>query len=240
MADVITLSARARDRVGKGAARAVRREGLVPAVIYGAKEPPLSISLEPRALRRELAQTGFFTTLTDIDLDGTAHRVLARDVQYHPVTDQPLHVDFLRVSQNTRITVAVPMVFENEEECPGLKRGGVLNIVRHEIEVDCRADAMPQALTADLAELEIGDSIHISSVDLPEGVVPTIADRDFTVATIAAPTVVRDEALEAEAEAEAEAEEGAEGLEEGVEGEGAEEGAEGEGGEEEKGDGDGS
>jgi large subunit ribosomal protein L25 len=236
MAEVITLSARARDRAGKGAARAVRREGFVPAVIYGGKEAPLTISLEPKGLRRELAQTGFFTTLTDIDLDGTAHRVLARDVQFHPVTDQPLHVDFLRVSENTRITVAVPVLFENEEECPGLKRGGVLNVVRHEVEVECRADAMPHALSADLASLEIGDSIHISDIHLPDGVVPTIADRDFTVATIAAPTVVRDEALEAEAE------EGAEGVQERAEGEAAEEAGEGEGegGEEDKGDGDGS
>ncbi|MDX1484112.1 MAG: 50S ribosomal protein L25/general stress protein Ctc [Alphaproteobacteria bacterium] len=243
MADVITLPARARDRVGKGAARATRREGLIPAVIYGGKESPLAIALEPKVLHRELNQTGFFTTLTDIDIDGTAHRVLARDVQFHPVTDQPLHVDFLRVSESTRITVAVPVVFLNEEECPGLRRGGVLNVVRHDVEVDCRADAIPHSLTADLEELDIGDSIHISDIALPDGVEPTISDRDFTVATIAAPTVVRDEALEAdaEAEAEAEAEEGEEGVEgEGVEGEGAEgEGAEGEGAEEEKGEGEG-
>jgi large subunit ribosomal protein L25 len=241
MADVISLSARARDRAGKGAARAVRREGYIPAVIYGAKKTPITISLEPKGLHRGLSQTGFFTTLTDIDIDGTAHRVLARDVQFHPVTDQPMHVDFLRVSDNTRITVAIPVVFENEEECPGLRRGGVLNIVRHDVEVDCRADAIPQTLMADLAELEIGDSIHISHIALPEGVVPTIADRDFTVATIAAPTVVRDEALEAEAAAEAaEGEEALEG-EEGVAAEGeAEEGAaEGEAGDEEKSDGDG-
>jgi len=195
--------------------------------------------LEPKGLRRGLSRTGFFTTLTDIDLDGTAHRVLARDVQFHPVTDQPLHIDFLRVSASTRITVAIPVVFQNEEECPGLRRGGVLNIVRHDIEVDCRADVIPQSLIADLAELEIGDSIHISHIALPDGVVPTIDDRDFTVATIAAPTVVRDEALEAEAEAEAEAE-GVEG-EEGVaaEGEAGEGAAEGEAGDGEKGDGDG-
>lgn len=240
MADVISLSARARDRAGKGAARAVRREGFIPAVIYGAKEPPITISLEPKGLRRELSRTGFFTTLTDIDVDGTAHRVLARDVQFHPITDRPMHVDFLRVSANTRITVAIPMVFENEEECPGLRRGGVLNIVRHEIEVECRADGIPHSLLADLAQLEIGDSIHISDIALPDGVVPTIADRDFTVATIAAPTVVRDEALEAEAEAEAaEAEEGEEAeAAEAEAGEGAAEG-EAEEGEQEKGDGDG-
>lgn len=225
MAEVNSLSARARDRAGKGAARAVRREGYIPAVIYGAKETPITISLEPKGLRRGLSRTGFFTTLTDIDLDGTAHRVLARDVQFHPVTDQPMHVDFLRVSDTTRITVAIPVVFKNEDECPGLRRGGVLNIVRHDVDVSCRADVIPQSLMADLAELEIGDSIHISHITLPDGVVPTIADRDFTVATIAAPTVVRDEALEAEAAAEAaEGEEGEEGLEgeEGVATEGEE------------------
>ncbi len=228
MVDVKSLSARARDRAGKGAARAVRREGYIPAVIYGGKETPITISLETRGLRRELSRKGFFTTLTDIDLDGTAHRVLARDVQFHPVTDQPLHVDFLRVSESTRITVAIPVVFENEEDCPGLRRGGVLNIVRHEVEVTCRADAIPHSLMANLAELEIGDSIHISQIALPDGVVPAIADRDFTVATVAAPTVVRDEALEAEAAAAAE--EGEEGEElEGEELEGEEvEGAEGE------------
>jgi large subunit ribosomal protein L25 len=260
MVDVISLSARARDRAGKGAARAVRREGYIPAVIYGGKETPITISLETRGLRRELSRTGFFTTLTDIDLDGTAHRVLARDVQFHPVTDQPLHVDFLRVSESTRITVAIPVVFENEEDCPGLRRGGVLNIVRHEVEVTCRADAIPHSLMnivrhevevtcradaiphslmANLAELEIGDSIHISQIALPDGVVPAIADRDFTVATVAAPTVVRDEALEAEAAAAAAAEEGEEGEElEGEELEGEEvEGAEGEAAEGEAGEG---
>lgn len=246
MAEIISLIARARDRAGKGAARAVRREGYIPAVIYGGKETPITISLDTKGLRRQLSRTGFFTTLTDIDLDGTAHRVLARDVQFHPVTDQPLHVDFLRVSESTRLTVAIPVVFENEEDCPGLRRGGVLNIVRHEVEVGCRADAIPHSLIANLAELEIGDSIHISMIELPDGVVPAITDRDFTVATIAAPTVVRDEALEAAAAAEAaeaaEAEEGEE-VEEVEEGEEGEEGiaAEGEEGDaakgEEKGDG---
>jgi large subunit ribosomal protein L25 len=182
---------------------------------------------------RVLGRTGFFTTITDVDVDGNAHQVLARDVQFHPVTDLPLHVDFLRVTESTRITVAIPVEFLNEEESPGLRRGGVLNIVRHDVEVSCRADAIPNALVCDLTDLEIGDSIHISHIDLPDGVTPFISDRDFTVATIAAPTVVRDEALEAEAAAEAEAEEGEEleGVEgEGVEGEGEGEGEDAEGG----------
>ncbi len=240
MADVISMTARARDRAGKGAARAVRREGFIPAVIYGGKDAPIAISLDPKALRRELGGIGFFTSLTDIDLDGTTHRVLARDVQFHPVTDHPLHVDFLRVTESTRITVAIPVEFHNEEECPGLRRGGVLNVVRYEVEVTCLADAIPHVLISDLTDLEIGDSIHISSFDLPDGVTPTISDRDFTVATIAAPTVVRDEALEAEAAALAEEGEEGELLEgeevEGEEGEAAEgEGEAAEGDEEEKG-----
>ena len=210
MADLISLSAQPRDRAGKGAARAVRRAGFVPAVIYGGKEPPLMISVDPGVLGREIARGAFFTTMVDIDVNGTSHRALARDVQFHPVTDRPEHVDFLRVTAETRITVDVPVVFDNEEICPGIKRGGVLNIVRHEVELECRADAIPHALHADVSQLDIGDSIHISHIRLPEGVRPTIADRDFTIATVAAPTVVRDEALEA-AEAEAAEGEAAEG-----------------------------
>lgn len=208
MADQISLSAQPRDRVGKGAARAVRRAGLVPAVIYGGKETPVPISVDPKQITKELAKGALFTTMVELSVDGATHRVLARDVQFHPVTDRPEHVDFLRVTAATKITVAVPVTFENEEESPGLKRGGVLNIVRHEVELDCRVDAIPHALTVDLLAFDIGDSIHISHIQLPDGVSPAITDRDFTVATIAAPTVVRDEALEAEAEAAAEAAEG--------------------------------
>lgn len=220
MADVITLSAQPRDRVGKGAARAVRRAGLVPAVVYGGKETPLPVAIEPLALRRHLETGTFFTTMIELDLAGKPHKVLARDVQFHPVTDRPEHVDFLRVSADTLITVDVPVIFDNEETCPGIKRGGVLNIVRHAIELECRADAIPHALHADLSTLDIGDSLHISHIQLPAGVTPTITDRDFTVATVAAPTVVRDEALQAaaaaqaaEAEAAAAAESAAEGGE---------------------------
>ncbi len=201
MADILSLSAQLRDRVGKGAARAVRRAGLVPAVIYGGKETPLPVSLEPGPINKQIATGAFFTTMIEMKVGNDTHRVLARDVQYHPVTDRPEHVDFLRVTAATLITVEVPMVFENEEESPGIKRGGVLNIVRHEVELECRADAIPHALTVDLSTFDVGDSIHISHVHLPDGVTPTITDRDFTIATIAAPTVVREEALEAEAEA---------------------------------------
>lgn len=220
MAEVQTLTASARDRAGKGSARATRRDGQVPAVIYGNKMEPLTISVQRRALEQELHKAGFFIRLIDIKLNGEDHRVLPRDVQFHPVTDAPLHVDFLRFSRDRKITVAIPVNFENEEESPGLKRGGVLNVVRFDVEVQCTADTIPQAFTADLTGLEIGDGIHASNITLPEGAEFTISDRDFTIATIAAPTVVADEA--------AEEQEGAEGEEGAVpaEGEAPAEGAE--------------
>jgi large subunit ribosomal protein L25 len=217
MAEVSTIAAERRERAGKGPARAARRAGRVPGVIYGAKKDPAMVTLDPRELDRELNTGGFMATIYDVQIEQNKERVLPRDVQFDPVTDRPIHVDFLRVSATTSVTVQVPVNFLNEEESPGLKRGGLLNVVRHEIEMICRADAIPSAVEVDLTGLDIGDSIHISMISLPDGVAPTITDRDFTVATIAAPTV----AQEAE-----EAEEGEE-LEEGVEGEGApEEGAE--------------
>jgi len=191
MSDVIELSAQTRDRVGKGSARAARRAGLVPAVIYGDKKDPVSITLEERVMLKQLHQPGFFSTLIDLDVDGKKHRVLARDVQLHPVTDRPLHVDFLRVSATSTITVEVPVEFINEDKCPGLRAGGVLNVVRHEVEVSCRPDVIPHSLIINLEGWEVGDSIHISAVELPDGVAPTITDRDFTVATIAAPSALR-------------------------------------------------
>ncbi len=217
MAEVSIIAAERRERAGKGPARAARRAGRVPGVIYGAKKDPAMVTLDPRELDRELNTGGFMATIYDVQIEQDKERVLPRDVQFDPVTDRPIHVDFLRVSATTSVTVQVPVNFLNEEECPGLKRGGLLNVVRHEIEMICRADAIPSAVEVDLTGLDIGDSIHISMISLPDGVAPTITDRDFTVATIAAPTVVQ------EAE---EAEEGEE-LEEGVVGEGApEEGAE--------------
>src|SRR5690606_2015823 len=163
--------------------------GRIPGVIYGNKQEPILISIEPRRLQRELQKAGFFATLFDLELDGQRHRVLARDVQFDPVTDRPLHIDFLRVAADTKVNVEVPVVFINEELSPGLKRGGVLNVVRHDIELICAADQIPTSITIDLQGLEIGDTVHISTVKLPEGVTPAIADRDFTVASIAAPTV---------------------------------------------------
>jgi large subunit ribosomal protein L25 len=187
MTQIIPLSAEARDRAGKGTARQTRRSGRVPAVIYGNKLPPVMISLEYFAFTRILHKPGFFTHLFDITVDGTVHRVLPRDLQLDPVSDQPLHVDFLRVTDDTRITVEVPVEFVGQEKSKGLKRGGMLNIVRHEVELECSAANIPEHITVDVSSYDVGDSIHISSVILPEGAKTTI-DRDFTVATIAAPS----------------------------------------------------
>ena len=209
MSDIVVMPAVARDRAGKGPARAARRAGQVPGVIYGAKKDPNMIAVEERLLNKLLHQGGFFSTLFDVKVDGKAERVLARDVQFDPVTDKPVHIDFLRVSATTSVHVEVAVHFINEDKSPGLRGGGVLNVVRHEVELTCRADAIPQHIEVDLSGLDIGDGVHISMIKLPDGVHPTITDRDFTIATIAAPTVVRDEAAAEHAAAEGEAEEAA-------------------------------
>jgi len=194
MTEIVTLEAEVRDRAGKGAARATRRAGRIPAVIYGDKKEPLMISLDPKLFGRQLHRPGFFSHLFDISVDGTKHRTLPRDVQLHPVTDEPLHVDFVRVSAHTKTHVNVPVHFENHATSPGLKRGGVLNVVRHDIELVVSADSIPERLDVDLTGLDIGDSVHISAIKLPAGAQWAIGDRDFTVATIAAPTVKSEEA----------------------------------------------
>ena len=188
-----TMTVTARDRAGKGAARAERRAGRVPAVIYGGKADPVMISVEPRDLQREMSTGSLFSTVYTLDVGGNNERVLPREVQYHPVTDRAQHIDFLRVTAETKLAVEVPCNFINEEDCPGLRRGGVLNVVRHAIELVCRVDEIPNEIEIDLSGLEIGDGIHISMVALADGIVPTITDRDFTIATIAAPTVVVEE-----------------------------------------------
>ena len=213
MVDVTSLAASSRSQSGKGPARAARRAWLVPVIIYGNNLEPVSFSVERKALERQIHVPGFFIRLVDVSLDGETHRVLPRDVQFHPVSDVPLHVDFLRFSADRKITVAVPVHFGNEEESPGLKRGGVLNIVRHEVEVLCTADNIPQIFEIDLTGLEIGDAVHASMVALPEGVAFTITDRDFTIATVAAPTVVAEEAAEEVEEIEGEEGEVVEGEE---------------------------
>ena len=196
MTQIVPLSAEARDRAGKGTARQTRRDGRIPAVIYGDKQAPIMISLEKFAFTRVLNQPGFFTHLFDVTVDGTAHRVLPRDVQFHPVTDVPLHVDFLRVSADTRTNVQVPVEFVDQDKSVGLKRGGVLNIVRHELELSCPADSIHESITISCEGFDVGDSIHISSVKLPEGVTSTITDRDFTIATIVAPSGLKSEEAE--------------------------------------------
>jgi large subunit ribosomal protein L25 len=205
MAELTSLVAQPREGVGKGANRSLRRAGRVPGVIYGDRAPQELVSLEARALRRALQSARFFSTLCSLQVNGAAIRVLPREVQQHPVTDDPLHVDFVRVGRGARIAVTVPVVFTNEDISRGLKRGGVLNVVRREVELLCPGDAIPGAITVDLKDADIGDSLHISQVSLPEGVRPAITDRDFTIATISAPTIIREEEEAAAAEREEEA-----------------------------------
>ncbi|QRM56280.1 50S ribosomal protein L25/general stress protein Ctc [Sinorhizobium sp. BG8] len=181
------LKAETRERVGKGSSRELRRNGLIPAVIYGDKQAPISIALSTKEVTQKIHAGGFMTTVATIDVNGEKISVLPKDYQLDPVRDFTMHVDFLRVSGNTRVTVEVPVHFVNEEKSPGIKVGGVLNIVRHEVEVYCPANDIPEFLTADLTGLKIGEGIHISHITLPSGVSPVIADRDFTIATIVAP-----------------------------------------------------
>jgi large subunit ribosomal protein L25 len=193
------LSATVREKVGKGAARSVRRKGLVPAVIYGGKQPPLAINLPDRDVYFKIHGGGFFTTVATIDVGGEKIRTIPRDYQVDPVSDRPLHVDFMRIVEGSRLVIDVPVQFINESAAPGIRRGGVLNIVRHRISVNCLAEQIPERIVVDLTGLDINDSLHISAVALPEGVRPTIA-RDFTIATIAAPAGVKEE-MRAQAEA---------------------------------------
>lgn len=197
MADIVSLAAETRERAGKGAARATRRAGRIPAVIYGNKETPVMISIDPIDLMHLTRGGTFFSSVYEIEADGAKHRVLPRDMQLDPVSDKPLHVDFMRFSKSTRLVVEVPVNFIGEEECPGLKQGGVLNVVRHAIEMRCSPDSIPDVIEVDLSGFNVGDSVNISHVKLPDDVELTITDRDFTVATIAAPTVIT-EAEEAE------------------------------------------
>ena len=191
MSDALTLAASARDRAGKGASRALRRTGRVPAVIYGAGETATGIHLEEKVLVKHLSTGHFLNTRFAIELDGATHLTLPRDVQFHPVTDRPIHVDFLRLGVGSRITVAVPVRFVDEELSPGIKRGATINVVRHEIELVCDADNIPEEIVISLKGRDVPDSIHISSIVLPAGATPAITDRDFTIATIAAPSAMR-------------------------------------------------
>jgi large subunit ribosomal protein L25 len=202
MSEQLTLPAKARDRAGKGASRELRRDGRVPAVVYGEKKDPLSIHVEEKLLTKMLHTGHFMNSVVMIDFEGKPHRTLPKAVDFHPVSSRPIHVDFLRIGEHTKVTVAIPVRFDNEEGSPGLKRGGVLNVVQHELEIVCDAASIPNEIHIPLDGLEIGDSIHISSVKLPNGVVPSNTDEDFTVATIVAPSAMKSEEDEAAAEGE--------------------------------------
>src|ERR671920_84386 len=193
MSEQLTLPAEARDRAGKGASRALRRDGRVPAVVYGQKKDPLSIHVEEKLLSKILSSGHFMNSVIMIDVGGKVVRTLPKAVDFHPVTSRPIHVDFLRISEHTKVHVNIPVRFDNEEASPGLKRGGVLNVVKHELEITCDAAKIPDEIHVNLEGLDIGDSIHISNVNLPEGITPTIDDRDFTVATIVAPSAMKSE-----------------------------------------------
>jgi large subunit ribosomal protein L25 len=212
MSDALTLPAEPRERAGKGASRALRREGRVPAVIYGGKEEPLAIHVEAKELVRQLNTGYFMNSIVMVDIGGKKVRALPKDVALHPVTERPIHVDFLRLAKDAKIQVAVPVVFINEEESPGLKKGGVLNVVRHELELVCESDKIPDNITIDVAGLDVGDAVHISMVKLPEGSESAITDRDFTIATLVAPSALKKTEAAEEGGAEAEAGEAAEGA----------------------------
>lgn len=199
--ETYVLKAEARERVGKGSSRELRRNGFIPAVIYGDKQAPLSIVLNTNEVTKRIHAGGFMTTVASIELDGKKISVLPKDYQLDPVRDFTMHVDFLRVSANTEVNVEVPVHFVNEDKS-AIKQGGVLNIVRHTVEFHCPANAIPEFITVDLDGAKIGDSLHISAVKLPKGVRPVITDRDFTIATIVAPAAgVADEEETAAAEA---------------------------------------
>jgi large subunit ribosomal protein L25 len=202
MSDQLTLPAEPRDRAGKGASRALRREGRVPAVVYGEKKEPLSIHVEEKLLSKMLHTGHFMNSVVMIDYQGKPHRTLPKAIDFHPVTSRPIHVDFLRIGEHTKVHVAVPVRFDNEEASPGLKRGGVLNVVSHELELVCDAASIPNEIHIAIDGLDIGDSIHIGQVNLPEGVTPANTDEDFTVATIVAPSAMKAEEEEAAAEGE--------------------------------------
>lgn len=226
MSDVLSLAAEPRERAGKGSARAARRDGRIPAVIYGDKKPVIMVTLGRNELVKQYNRGTFLTSVYEIEVEGKKERVLPRDLQLHPVSDEPLHVDFLRLGKGSSIVIELPVVFTGEEDSPGLKRGGVLNVVRHAIECRCPGDAIPESLSVSLAGLDINDSVHMSAVDLPEGTVPTITDRDFTIASVVAPSIMEEPEPEEEVLEGEELPEGEEGAEEASEGEAEDAGGE--------------
>jgi len=220
MADIIELKAEARELGGKGAARRIRRENKVPGVIYGNKESPEAISIDRKTIVKYMETGSFLSTLFMVNVDGKKTRIIPRDLQVDPVRDYPTHFDFLRLSKDAHITVSVSLNFTNEEESPGLKSGGTLNVVRHEIEITCPADSIPESIEASLEGLNVGDSLHFSDITLPEGVKSAITDRDFTLVTLMGapaeeePDEVEGQAVEGEEAAEGEDADKAEGSDE--------------------------
>ena len=202
MSEQLTLPAETRDRAGKGASRALRRDGRVPAVVYGDKKEPLSVHVEEKLLTKMLSTGHFMNSVVMVEVGGKPNRTLPKAVDFHPVTSRPIHVDFLRIGEHSKVNVNIPVRFDNEEASPGLKRGGVLNVVQHEIELICDAAEIPDELHIDLTGLDIGDSIHISQVTLPKDAKAAIDDRDFTVATVVAPSAMKAEEEETAAEGE--------------------------------------
>ena len=201
MSEVVQIEAKNRDLVGTGISRDLRGKKMIPCIIYGDKKDPVPIQIDEKKLRVQINDAGFFSKQCEIKVDESVYKVLPKDIQLHPVNEKILHVDFLRVGQNTTVTLFVPVKFINENSCEGVKQGGVLNIVRHEVEIKTLVSKIPEFLEANLDGLEIGDSIHISSIKLEEGVSPTITDRDFTIATVAPPTVMKVEETVTEEEA---------------------------------------
>jgi large subunit ribosomal protein L25 len=198
MSDMLTLPAMPRDKAGKGASRAIRREGRVPAVIYGNKATPLAIHVEEKLMVKQLQTGHFFNSVVLIEVGGETVRTLPKDVQFHPVNDRPIHADFLRISEHAKVHVNVPVVFTDEALSPGLKRGGVLNMVVHELDLICDAAEIPSEITISVKGLEVGDSIHIADIALPAGAVAGDKHGDLTIATIVAPSALKSSEGEAE------------------------------------------
>ena len=207
-----SLEASIRENKTKGQLNAIRNNGSVPAIIYGGKDENLKISISKKLLKILIEKENFLSSIITLNVNGKSQNVLPREVKYHIISDEPTHVDFLRVLPGVKIKIEVPVNFINHEKSPGLKRGGVLNIVRRKVELKCPSEKIPENLTIDLDGIDIGESFKISSVKLDPEVVPTIQGRDFVIATLAAPTVMKEPEKPAEAEA-GEGEEGAEGTE---------------------------
>jgi len=208
------LKATKRDNTSSGSTNKLRATGFIPAILYGGKNPNQKISIEKKAVREIINSDNFLSKVLELDIEGKKEKVLPRDVAYHVVSDEPIHIDFMRVVSGKKIVLEIPVKFINHPDSPGLKRGGVLNIVRRTVELKCPAENIPNDITIDLTGTDIGTSLKISSVKLPESVIPTIIDRDFVIATVAAPTIIK--------EPEKPAEETAEGAEGEVPAEGAE------------------